>query len=141
MEDRLKDFEIAFYGLKLGEHQFDFELSAAFFEVYNYHDFEKSKLKAHVKMFKRETQLALELTLSGEVWVPCDISNEMFWLPLEAETSLMVKFGDDFDDSNEDLLILPHAAHYLNVAQFLYEIAVLARPLKVIHPEVAAGTN
>lgn len=139
MENRMKDFEIPFVGLKLGEHQFDFEIDAAFFEAFDYPDFEQAELKAQMRMLKRETQMALELELSGRVWVPCDLSNEMFWLPLSTEAELMVKFGDNFDDSEEDLLILPHGAHRFNIAQFLYELAVLAKPLKVIHPDVESG--
>lgn len=139
MENRMKDFEIPFVGLKLGEHQFDFEIGAAFFEAFEYPDFEQAELKAQLRMVKRETQMALELELSGRVWVPCDLTNEHFWLPLSAEAELMVKFGDDFDDSEEDLLILPHGEHRFNIAQYFYELAVLAKPLKVIHPDVEAG--
>ncbi|WP_421751190.1 YceD family protein [Croceimicrobium sp.] len=139
MEKRLKDFEIAFSGLKLGEHQFDFQIDATFFEAFDYQDFEKADLQAKMKLLKRETQMALHLELEGKVWVPCDLTNEMFWLPLSAEAEVMVKFGDDFDDSEEDLLILPHGEHRFNVAQYFYEMAVLAKPLKVVHPDVEAG--
>lgn len=135
----MKGFEISFTGLKLGEHRFDFEIDAAFFEAFDYHEFEKAELKAGMQMLKRETQMALQLEVSGRVWVPCDITNEMFWLPLSADAELMVKFGEDFDDSEEDLLILPHGEHRFNVAQYFYEMAVLAKPLKVVHPDVEAG--
>ncbi len=139
MMNRMKGFEISFTGLKLGEHRFDFEIDAAFFEAFDYHEFEKAELKAEMQMLKRETQMALQLKVSGRVWVPCDITNEMFWLPLSADAELMVKFGEDFDDSEEDLLILPHGEHRFNVAQYFYEMAVLAKPLKVVHPDVEAG--
>lgn len=139
MDMQKKDFEISFIGLKLGEHQFDFEIDEKFFEAFDYKEFEKSTLKAEMHMLKRDTQMALQLSLSGEVWLPCDLSNEKFWMPLEAQADLMVKFGEDFDDSREDLLILPHGAHSFNVAQYFYEMAVLAKPLKVVHPDVEAG--
>lgn len=139
MNNRLRDFEISFTGLKLGEHQFDFKLDAAFFEAFDYQDFERTDLAAEMKMLKRETQMALELKIEGRVYVPCDLTNELFWLPLSAEAELMVKFGEDFDDSEEDLLILPHGEHRFNVAQYFYEMAVLAKPLKIVHPDVEAG--
>jgi uncharacterized metal-binding protein YceD (DUF177 family) len=139
MENRLKHFDIAFSGLKLGEHQFDFQIDAKFFEAFEYSDFQKADLTANVQFLKRETQLRLQMQVEGKVWVPCDITNEMFWLPLEAEATLQVKFGEEFDDSEEDLLILPHGEHRLNLAQYFYEMAVLAKPLKVVHPEVESG--
>jgi len=141
MEKGLKEFEITFSGLKLGEHHFDFQIDAAFFEAFNYPDFEKAELRADLQLTKRETQMALNLSLNGKVWVPCDISNEMFWLPLESSASVRVKFGDEFDDSEEDLLILPHGEFRFNVAQYFYEMAVLAKPLKIVHPEVEAGNK
>ena len=53
---------------------------------------------------------------------------------------LIVKFGDEYNDENEELLIIPHTDYKLNVAQFIYETIVLSVPLKKIHPGVADGT-
>ena len=135
----LKAFDIQFSGLKLGEHQFDFEIDEKFFAHFGYEEFEKAELVAHVLFVKKENQLELKFTLSGRVWLYCDISNEPFWFPLEAESHLMVKFGNEFDDSLDELLIIPHGDHKVNIAQYLYEIAVLAKPLKVVHPQVESG--
>jgi uncharacterized metal-binding protein YceD (DUF177 family) len=134
----LKAFDIQFSGLKLGEHQFDFEIDEKFF-AFGYEEFEKAELIADVIFVKKENQLELNFTVSGRVWLYCDISNEPFWFPLEAESHLMVKFGNEFDDSLDELLIIPHGDHKVNIAQYLYEIAVLAKPLKVVHPQVESG--
>lgn len=135
----LKAFDIQFSGLKLGEHQFDFEIDEKFFTHFGYEEFEKAALKADVTFVKKENQLELDFQLNGQVWVYCDISNEPFWLDLETESKLLVKFGDEFDDSLDELLIIPHGDHKVNIAQYLYEIAVLAKPLKVVHPQVESG--
>ena len=139
MEKGLKQFEIQFSGLKLGEHQFDFQIDEKFFSEFGFEDFEKARIEAKMKMLKRETQMALELSLEGEIWLPCDITDEKFWLPIKSRSELTVKFGDEYDDSEEDLLILPHGEFRFNVAQYFYEMAVLAKPLKVVHPDVEAG--
>lgn len=139
MEKGLKQFEIQFSGLKLGEHQFEFQIDAEFFEEFGFEEFEKAKLKGLAVMHKRETQLDLVLSISGELWLPCDITDEMFWLPVRSETEVRVKFGEEYDDTEEDLLILPHGEHRFNLSQYFYEMAVLAKPLKVVHPDVEAG--
>uniref|UniRef100_UPI0035697027 YceD family protein n=1 Tax=Lutibacter sp. TaxID=1925666 RepID=UPI0035697027 len=41
---------------------------------------------------------------------------------------------------NEELLIIPYSDHKINVAQYIYEVIVLALPLKRIHPGVNDGT-
>lgn len=140
MKRLLSQFDVVFSGLKKGKHQFDYELDAAFFKEFEFEDFEQVRLKGFMSLDKQETQMPLELKVSGEVYVHCDVSDEPFWMPLEAEAELMVKFGDEFDDSGDEILILPHGEHRFNVAQYFYELAALAKPLKVVHPDVENGT-
>ena len=139
MEKGLKQFEIQFSGLKIGEHQFEFQIDEKFFEEFGFEEFEKAKLQGFASMHKRETQLDLVLKLSGELWLPCDITDDKFWLPVSTETELRVKFGNEYDDTVEDLLVLPHGEYRFNLAQYFYEMAVLAKPLKAVHPDVGAG--
>jgi uncharacterized metal-binding protein YceD (DUF177 family) len=136
---KLKGFYIQFSGLKLGEHQFDFEIDEKFFAEFGYEEFEKAALKADVLFVKKENQLELSFTLSGQVWLYCDYSNEPFWFPIKAESHLTVKFGNEFDDSLDEILVIPHGDHKVNIAQYLYETAVLAKPLKVVNPKVESS--
>ena len=46
----------------------------------------------------------------------------------------------DYNDENEELLIIPHSQFKINVAQYIYEAIVLAVPIKKIHPGVIDGT-
>ena len=134
-----KDFEIKFSGLKLGLHQFDFQLSKQFFELFDFSDFEESKLHVHVNMEKKSNSLELDFTLNGTVKVPCDVTNELFDLPLDGKLSLVVKYGEEFNDEHETILILPYDEHSVNISQYLYELAVLSVPLRKIHPDVESG--
>jgi len=53
---------------------------------------------------------------------------------------LVIKFGDDFNNEDEDLLILPHGDYEVNIQQYVYELVVLSVPPKRIHPGVEDGT-
>lgn len=134
-----KDFEIKFSGLKLGTHKFDFQLDKSFFDLFDYSDLESSKLKAEIELEKKNNSLELQLKLDGSIKVPCDITNELFDLSIQNEFSLVVKFGEEFNDESEEILIIPFDSHSVNIAQYLYELAVLAIPLRKIHPDVEAG--
>ncbi|NDK18980.1 MAG: DUF177 domain-containing protein, partial [Zetaproteobacteria bacterium] len=59
---------------------------------------------------------------------------------IEAELKLIVKFGNDYNDDNDAVLILPHQASQLDVSQYIYEMLVLAMPAKHVHPGIADGT-
>ena len=76
----------------------------------------------------------------GMATVACDVTNEPFELPLEGSLDLVVKFGEEFNDENEEVLILPHGEHQLDVSQYIYEMIVLAVPLKKIHPGIEDGS-
>jgi uncharacterized metal-binding protein YceD (DUF177 family) len=53
---------------------------------------------------------------------------------------LVVNFGDDFNDENEEILILPHGEYEINIAQYIYELIVLSMPSRRIHPGLKDGT-
>ena len=52
----------------------------------------------------------------------------------------MVKFGDTDNRNDDELLILPHGSHQIDVAHYIYEMTVLSIPQKKIHPGIKNGT-
>lgn len=136
----LKEFTIPFKGLKLGKHQFEFELNNEFFDHFEYNEFNDAAIKVELLLEKMSTLMELTLTFEGTVNVACDVTNEMFDQPVSGSYTFVVKFGEEYNDENEDLLILPHGSYEVNIQQYVYESVVLALPLRKIHPGVADGT-
>lgn len=134
------EFLIPFVGLKLGKHQFDFQINKAFFDNFDYHEYEDCDIKVTVVLEKKSTMLELSFKQKGTVYVPCDLTNEMFNLPVKAKLNLVVQFGEEFNNDNEELLILPHGEHQIDVSQYIYEMIVLSVPLKRVHPGIKDGT-
>jgi uncharacterized metal-binding protein YceD (DUF177 family) len=64
----------------------------------------------------------------------------MFDLPIKGKIKLVVNFGEEFNNDNEELLILPHGEHQIDVSQYIYEMIVLSVPLKRVHPGIKDGT-
>lgn len=135
-----REYYIAFSGLKEGKHLFSFAIDNTFFNAYGFEDFNTADLKVNVVLNKLSTMMELTFKASGSVNINCDTTNEPFNLPLEANLDLVIKFGETFDDENETLLILPHGEHQVNVAQYLYEMVVLALPAKRVHPGILDGS-
>jgi uncharacterized metal-binding protein YceD (DUF177 family) len=136
----LKEFNIPFVGLKEGKHLFQYEVDNTFFELYNYNEFEKSSINVALEFVKKSTLFELNFTASGTVNVPCDVTNEYFDLEITATLPLVVKFGQEYNNDNEEILILPHEVYQFSVAQFIYEMIVLGIPNKRVHPKVLDGT-
>ena len=136
----LKDFNIQFVGLKEGEHSFQYTIEKKFFEAFHYEEFNETNVSVDLTFVKKTTLLELFFKADGFVEVPCDVSNELYQQPVKGELKLVIKFGPEFNDDNEDILIIPHEEYQVNVAQYIYEMIVLAVPNKRVHPKVLDGT-
>lgn len=132
---KTKDFLIPFVGLKLGKHHFEYQINNTFFKNFDYDEFQNSDIKVDLVLDKKSNMLELEFKQKGIVNVPCDLTNEDFDLPIEGKIKLIVRFGEEFNNDNEELLILPHGEFELNVAQYIYEMIVLSVPLKRVRPD------
>jgi uncharacterized metal-binding protein YceD (DUF177 family) len=136
----LKNYNIQFVGLKEGKHQFDYSIDNKFFEAFNYDEFTSSSINVSLHFVKKSTLFELNFISEGFVEIPCDVSNELYHQEIDSEMPLVVKFGPEFNDDNEEILILPHEAYEFNAAQFIYEMIVLAVPNKRVHPKILDGT-
>ena len=136
----LKEFTIPFIGLKIGTHHYDYKIEKAFFEYFEYEDFNDANVKVDVALLKNTTLLELNFKISGTVNINCDMTNEPFDQNIKNEFDLVVNFGDEYNDENIDILVLPHGAYEINIQQYIYELIVLSVPIKRIHPGVEDGT-
>ncbi len=136
----LKTFTIPFVGLKEGQHHFDYEIKQSFFEHFGYDDFNDSNIVVNVVLNKKTTLLELNFKISGTINVNCDLTNEPYDQVIVNEFDLVVNFGEEYNDENIDILIIPHGEYEINVQQYIYELIVLAVPNKRIHPGVNDGT-
>jgi len=137
---QLNEYLIPFIGLKLGKHQFEYQINNKFFENFDYDEFESSDVKVNVVLEKKSTMLELNFKHKGTVHVACDLTNEMFDLPIKGKFKLVVNFGETYNDDNDELLIIEHGEHQINIAQYIYEMIVLSIPLKRVHPGVKDGS-
>lgn len=137
---KIKEFLIPFVGLKLGKHHFEYQISKKFFEDFDYDEFQNSDIKVSLVLDKKSNMLELDFKHTGTVNVPCDLTSEDFDLPVKGKMKLIVRFGEEFNNDNEELLILPHGEFEIDVAQYIYEMIALSIPQKRIHPGVKDGT-
>ena len=137
---RFKEFNIQFIGLKLGEHHFEYSIDKKFFEEFEFDEFNDADLTLNLVLNKKTTLLELHFEVSGTVNVNCDITNEPYNQNINNDFDLVVKFGDEYNNENEEILIIPHGEYEINVAQYIYELIVLSVPTKLVHPGVLDGT-
>ncbi|MDR9398794.1 DUF177 domain-containing protein [Salibacter sp.] len=138
MEKRqmLKEFEIHFAGLKVGEHNFDFQIDKLFFDCIEYSDIDDGEFTVSLKMQKEANMLLLDFKIDGGLISTCDRCLDPVRYPVELEEQLIVKFSDeDEQPDDEHLYLVPTDEHTINVSQMIYELIRVQVPLTVTHEE------
>ena len=135
--DKFRNYDVAFTGLKNGKHEFKFEVEQSFFDLFETEqEFTNAHINVDVALEKHTTFLDLEVTISGKVDLICDITAEEFSHPINNSIKILVKFGEEYDDSNEEIITIPHGDSAFNIAQIIYEAVILSIPMKKISPNV-----
>ncbi|EJL72094.1 YceD family protein [Chryseobacterium populi] len=136
--DKLRNYDVSFSGLKYGKHKFKFEIDKTFFQLFDTEqEFTNPKITVDVLLDKHTTFLEFEIKVSGTVELVCDITNEDFDHPIENQIKVLVKFGEEYDDSEEDVITIPTSDHAFNIAQLIYENVALSIPMKKVSPNVS----
>lgn len=139
-EKKIKEYGIAFKGLKDGEHVFKYELKDAFFELFEEPQVETGELMASVKLLKSSRMLELEFSIEGSVGTICDRCLDAVNIAIEYHGTLYINFGEFYDEPTEEIVVLPHEAHTINVARFIYEFIVVSLPIRHVHPDNEDGS-
>lgn len=129
-------YKIPLRGLSEGSHDFDYKLDNQFFKLISDGDSDLNKGLVNVNiMLKRKGSLfELDFTLNGEVFVPCDRCLDDMSMPVETTNRLIVKFGHEYAEESDEIVIIPEEDGEINVAWFLFEFIALSIPMKHIHP-------
>ncbi len=96
---------------------------------------EVQKGKVNVELTVKKTSRAFELSFQTEgiVWVPCDRCLDEMEQPVTSSDKLMVKFGHEYTEEGDNLIVIPEEEGEINVAWFMYEFIALAIPMKHVH--------
>jgi uncharacterized metal-binding protein YceD (DUF177 family) len=139
-------FEIAWQGLKLGEHELIFDLDDKFL-IWKYPETEYKQLNVQIKVtFDKQVNFFMfHFNIDGSLIVPCDRCGEEFELSLWDEFDLLVKLNDveDEDQIEEeaDVVFISRSETVLDISDWLYEFLMLSIPLQKIHPQDAKGND
>lgn len=120
--------------LTLGRHQVEYELGPDFFALFEEPLISEGNLHATVDVNRTERLLTLNFHITGKVQLTCDRSLDEFEQPLNLDEQLLVRFGDENKELDNDVIQITPDAQVLPLAQHLYDYIGLALPMKKLHP-------
>lgn len=145
-----REFEIAYVGLKAGEHNYSFEIGKAFFDLVeaDSSEFEDVNIHIDLKFVKHQNFFELTFDVSGSVVVPCDRCGDSFNLPLWDEFDLVIKLKEHSGEEDEedveddgDIVFMSKSETIIDLSEWIYEFILLSIPMQKIHPVDEAGNT
>jgi uncharacterized metal-binding protein YceD (DUF177 family) len=125
----LKDYSIPFTGLALGKHVFEYAITDAFFDEYEYSLVKKADLQCKVELEKQETLLILNFDIQGTMSATCDRCLSQFPQQVAIHEQQIAKFGDEEEENEDDeIIMLGKNDHEIMIAGLIYEYINVAVP-------------
>ncbi len=139
-----REYEIAFVGLKPGEHEFAYEVSDKFFEHYPQQDFTNCQATVKLKLDKKPGFMLLKFDVDGKVLVNCDRCGNNLPLQLWDEFNVVVKLVDNAEEMNNteedpDIYYISKNESHLHVADWIFEFINLSIPMQKMCKEEEIG--
>lgn len=139
-----RDFEIAFVGLKPGPHEFLYEITDRFFEVYQQQDFRNCHANVKLTLDKSNAFMMLKFEVGGKLEVICDRCGNDLPLELWDEFNIVVKLVENPEQMNDeeddpDVYYIARTESHLHVQDWIYEFINLSIPMQKMCGEQEMG--
>ena len=126
-------YNIDLKNLTPGVHEFDYHLENKFFLDIDGDQVQKGKVNVHLTVKKTSMMFEMDFHIEGVVIVSCDRCLDDMEQPVESDNRLVVKFGKEYSEENDEIVIIPEEEGKINIAWFLYEFIALSIPMKHVH--------
>jgi len=134
-------YSIQLTGLKEGSHVYDFEINDDFFCSFEDSEIQGGILRAVVTLVKRSAHMELNIELAGSISISCDRCLDSYLQGIVAKNRVLLKYGDQWEEVDDEVLMIPDGENKLDLRQLFYEFIHLALPLQRIHPDDKEGES
>jgi uncharacterized protein len=131
--NKLKEFNIPISGLKEGNYEYKLVVDHTFFANFENSLVDGGEIKLNLKMEKLSNLIILNFDFKGTIETICDRCTDPLKTKVRGEDKIFVKYGEENDELAENVLVIHHDAHEIELAQTIYEMVVLSKPSKNVH--------
>jgi uncharacterized metal-binding protein YceD (DUF177 family) len=127
-------YKVDLKNLSPGVHEFEYFLENKFFIDIDGTEVQKGKVKVLLTVKRASIMFEMNFQITGIVSAPCDRCLDDLDLPVETKNRLVVKFGKEYAEESDEIVVIPEEEGAINLAWFLYEFIALSVPMKRVHP-------
>ena len=128
-------YTIAYKGLKNGSYDFDFQVDNKLFEAYEAEEILGGDCRVKVVLNRSESMLEAHVEIEGEVICECDRCLEECSIAIDYAGDLVVKFSDESDYYDGEVMWISPSEDMLNLTQYIYESIILSLPYSRVHKD------
>lgn len=132
---KLKAYKIQLLRLGFGEHHFNFKIDDDFLSSFEQDILQNCNLSLDLDLNKGEALIELHFSFKGTSTLICDRSLETFEHPVEFKDELFLKFGETYEELNDNLIQIPSTLSEFDISQVVLEYIILHLPAKRLHPK------
>lgn len=125
----LVPYSLPIQGLNNGIHEYAFHIDREFFQCFENSPVTEGDIDLTLILDKRPTMLLLEFDFAGTIRTECDRCLAEIDLPVDGVEQLAVKYSEETELEEADVIFIHPESEELNVAQFIYEYIILAIPM------------
>ncbi|MGL5562430.1 MAG: YceD family protein [Tannerellaceae bacterium] len=117
----------------MGTHEFEYQLGNKYFTDIDGTEVQKGKVKVLLTLKRTPLMFDLSFKLEGMAYVPCDRCLDDVEIPIDTTAKLIIKFGHEYSEESDEVIVIPEEEGEINLAWFIYEFVALAIPMKHVH--------
>ncbi len=129
-----REYRIDIFNLSYQLHELNFKINDTLLSEIENSVLTKGSGSCKVTLQKSETMISLHLSIDAEVELICDRSLDSFSHPMLLVEDVIIKYGEEDDDSHEEYMVIRRETPSIFVDGLIYEFISLAVPMKKLHP-------
>lgn len=127
-------YNISLKNLSAGLHTYEYELDRKYFDAIDGDEVRKGNVKVMVTVRRTSSTFEFNFDIKGLVQIPCTRCLDDMDMEVDTKNRLIVKFGKEYSEESDEIVIIPEDEGEINIAWFLYEFIALTIPIKHVHP-------
>lgn len=131
---KFTEYKLPLKSMPAGTHDFEYTLGKTFFTNMESEDIHDADLKVALSVVHKGDLYELNFAITGTITLICDRCLDDLEFPVDTTYHINVKYGEDYNDDSDNLLVIPESDNYLNVAYMIYDTVALTIPIKHVHP-------